>query len=62
MDYGNAMVWLGLSVLAIAAGAGVLYANFAKWRKWRSDGPSRPEQPSARNYDMRREGQQLGSD
>jgi hypothetical protein len=62
MDYGNAMVWLGAGVVAIAAGAGLLYANFAKWRRWRSRGPSTPQHLSARSYDMRREGQQLGSD
>ena len=62
MDYTNAMLWLGLSMLAIVAGAGLLYGNFAKWRKWRSSGPSRPQQLSADEHDMRREGQPLSSD
>ena len=62
MDYTNTMLWLGLGILAIVAGAGLLYGTFAKWRKWQSSGPSRPQQLSAGEYDMRREGQQLSSD
>jgi hypothetical protein len=62
VDYTNVMLGLGLSVLAIVAGVGLLYGTFAKWRKWQSEGPSRPRHLSARERDMRQEGQQLNSD
>jgi len=62
VDYTNTMLWLGLGVLAIVAGGGLLYGTFAKWRKWQSGVLSRPQHLSAREHDMRREGQQLSSD
>jgi len=61
MDYSNVLVLIGLGVLAIAAGAGLLYGNFAKWRKWRSANPPR-SQAEVRRYDMRREGQRLSAE